>query len=104
MLELEIRKEMNVRGRFFQMEWLPSTMNKEAKIKSALQGRYSNASILHLKNWLNINELEAQLLKFPNWKHDDIVDATAMATMLLDSYRLYQKKQAVVTTDYSKYL
>lgn len=104
MLELEIRKEMNVRGRFFQMEWLPSTMNKEAKIKSALQGRYSNASMLHLKNWLNMNELEAQLLKFPNWKHDDIVDATAMATMLLDSFRLYQKKQAVVTVDYSKYL
>ena len=104
MLELEIRKEMNTRGKYFQLEWLPSTMNKEAKIISALQGRYSNASILHLKNWMNVNELEAQLLKFPNWKHDDIVDATAMATMLLDSFRLYHKKASVVTMDYSKYL
>lgn len=104
MLELELRKEMNARGRFFQLEWLPSTMNKEAKIKSALQGRYSNASVLHPKNWLFVADLEAQLMKFPNWKHDDIADALAMATMLLDSYRMYRKTSPVITLNYKPFL
>jgi hypothetical protein len=49
MLELEIRKEMNIRGKFFNLEGIPSRMNKEAKIKTALVGRYQQANIFHLK-------------------------------------------------------
>lgn len=100
MLELEIRKEMRKRNTFFILEWQPSTMNKEAKIKTVLQNRYANASILHPKNWVHIGELESQLLKFPNGKHDDIIDSEAMAVMMLNTFVKY-KSQWVVKADWT---
>jgi phage terminase large subunit-like protein len=105
MLELEIRKEMNIRGKFFNLEGIPSRMNKEAKIKTALVGRYQQANIFHLKGGMYVNELEAQCLKFPNGKHDDVLDAFAMCSLLLDSYSPhYRGKPKMVVMDYSKYL
>lgn len=95
MLEIEIRKEMKKRNTFFLLEWQTSSMNKEAKILSALQPRYSNLTILHPKRWLNIAELEAQLLKFPNGKHDDAVDALSMAVMMLNAFMKTQKNTSV---------
>lgn len=95
MLEMEIRKEMRKRDTFFNLEGQPSTMNKEAKILSALQPRYSNCSILHQKRWPNVNELESQLLKFPNGKHDDICDAESMAVMMLSSMNVNSKNKVV---------
>ena len=95
MLELEIRKEMKKRDKFFLLEWLTSTMNKEAKIISALQPRYSNATILHPKRWNNIQEVEWQLLKFPNGKHDDAIDSLAMAVMMLNSFNSRTKNKIV---------
>ena len=68
------------------LEGQTSSMNKEAKIISALQPRYSNISLFHMKRGKHVNELEAQLLKFPNAKHDDIIDAEAMAVMMLNSF------------------
>lgn len=97
MLELEIRKEMKKRNNFFMLEWQTSSMNKEAKILSALQPRYSNVSLFHPKRWLHVNELESQLMKFPNAKHDDVVDGLAMAVMMLNSFG--KTKTSVVRWD-----
>jgi predicted phage terminase large subunit-like protein len=96
MLDIEIRKEMRKRNNFFILEWQTSSMNKEAKIKTVLQHRYANASIIHQKRWQNIPELEWQLLKFPNGKHDDIIDSLSMAIMMLSSVSINGKKQKVV--------
>ena len=95
MLEIEIRKEMKKRNTFFVLEWQTSSMNKEAKILSALQPRYSNLTILHPKRWLNIADLEAQLLKFPNAKHDDAIDALSMAVMMLNAFMKTQQNTSV---------
>lgn len=95
MLEIELRKEMRKRNNFFVLEWQTSSMNKEAKIRTVLQNRYNNASILHQKRGINIPELEWQLLKFPNWKHDDMIDSLAMAVMMLSSVSINSKKQKV---------
>lgn len=96
MLEIEIRKEMRKRDRFFVLEWQTSSMNKEAKIRSVLQPRYSNAWIIHCKRWNWVADLEGQLLKFPNGKHDDIVDGLSMAVMMLSAVSVNQKKQSAV--------
>jgi len=40
-----------------------------------LEPRYSNINILHPKYNKNTKDLELELLKFPNGKHDDIIDA-----------------------------
>lgn len=96
MLEIELRKEMRKRNTFFVLEWQRSSMNKEAKIKSVLQNRYANAAILHQKRWIWVSELESQALKFPNWKHDDILDSLAMAVMMLSAVSVNSKKQKSV--------
>jgi len=95
MLEIEIRKEMKKRNNFFLLEWQTSSMNKEAKILSALQPRYNNVAIIHQLRWKNVNELEAQLLKFPNGKHDDIIDALSMAIMMLNWFMKNIQTKAV---------
>lgn len=92
MLEIEIRKEMRKRNSFFVLEWQRSSMNKEAKIKSVLQNRYANAAVIHQKRWIWVSELESQALKFPNWKHDDILDSLAMAIMMLSAVSVNTKK------------
>jgi phage terminase large subunit-like protein len=96
MLKIEIEKEMRKRNTFFVLEWQTSSMNKEAKIRSVLQNRYANAAILHQKRWFNVNELEAQMLKFPNGKHDDIVDCLSMAIMMLNAVWINKSKAKVV--------
>lgn len=96
MLELEIKKDMRRRNSFFVLEWLRSAMNKEAKIVSVLQNRYANLSIIHPKRGKNINELEAELMKFPNGKHDDCIDWLSMAVMMLNTYKSWKKKSKVV--------
>ncbi|MEI9966182.1 MAG: hypothetical protein WDN67_00680 [Candidatus Moraniibacteriota bacterium] len=48
---------------------------KEARIRGALQPRYESGSIYHVE--YECEELEDELLRFPNSIHDDISDATA---------------------------
>lgn len=80
MLALEIRKQMNIRNQFFHLEEVRPTGEKEARIRSILQPRYSNLSVFHTNTmW----ELEWELLKFPNWKNDDIIDALSGAVGLI---------------------
>lgn len=75
MLALEIRKQMNMRNMFFNLIEVNPMWEKNARIRTLLQPRYWNASIIHPKYHTKIKELELELLKFPNWKHDDIIDS-----------------------------
>jgi phage terminase large subunit-like protein len=52
---------------------------KNVRIKSILQTRYSLMTIYHKKYGTNVDELELELLKFPNAKHDDMIDSLASA-------------------------
>ncbi len=75
MLALEIRKQMNMRNMFFNLIEVNPMWEKNARIRTLLQPRYWNASIIHPKYHAKIKDLELELLKFPNWKHDDIIDS-----------------------------
>lgn len=75
MLALEIRKQMNMRNMFFNLIEVNPMWEKNARIRTLLQPRYWNASIIHPKYHTKIKDLELELLKFPNWKHDDIIDS-----------------------------
>jgi hypothetical protein len=64
MLALEIRKQMNIRNLFFTLDEIRPQGEKEARIRTLLQPRYSNMSVFH--NSSDCFELELELLKFPN--------------------------------------
>lgn len=82
MLALEIQKQMRLRDKFFLMEEVRPQWEKEARIRASLQPRYSNKTILHPKHEPNVRNLETELLKFPNGKHDDLIDSLASAVVL----------------------
>lgn len=82
MLALEIRKQMNIRNQFFNLHEINPTWEKNARIRSILQPRYWNLSVYH-SMWMQ--ELELELLKFPNGKHDDIIDSLSWAVMISQS-------------------
>lgn len=79
MLAFEMRKQMNSRNIFFNLIEVNPMGEKNARIRTLLQPRYSNASVLHPKYHLKTKDLELELLKFPNAKHDDIIDSLAWA-------------------------
>ena len=82
MLWNAIKKEMRLRDFFFTFIEVWSQWNKVARIKTSLQPRYSTHSIIHPRFWENIWEFETELLKFPNWKHDDMIDSLSSAVIL----------------------
>ena len=77
MLALEIRKQMNIRNTFFNLDEITPMWEKNSRIKTILEPRYSNINILHPKYNKNTKDLELELLKFPNAKNDDMIDALA---------------------------
>ncbi len=77
MLSLEITKQMRIRNQFFILNETRPTWEKNARIRTILQPRYSSHNIIHPKN--NISDLELELLKFPKWKHDDLIDSLSWA-------------------------
>ena len=81
-LALMIKKEMRLKNKAFILEEITSNTEKKARIKSALQPKYANKWIWH--NRKDCDELEKELLKFPNAKHDDNPDALAGAVLILD--------------------
>lgn len=98
MLALEIKKQMRLRDYFFYLEEVNPQGEKAARIRTVLQPRYSNHSIIHPKYWQNIQDLELELLKFPNGKHDDMIDALASA-LALSEVNTYVK-QNIITPNY----
>lgn len=89
MLALEIKKQMTVRDAFFYLEEVRPQGEKEARIRTSLQWRYSGHTIIHPRYW--VTELEMELLKFPNGKHDDRIDAFASAVAMSSTYTLNKK-------------
>lgn len=102
MLALEINKQMRIRDCFFVLEEVRPMWEKEARIKTTLQPRYASHTIIHPKQWANIWDYELELLKFPKWKHDDMIDACSWALNLTSVYSVKQVKP--VKIDYSKYV
>ena len=99
MLAMEIRNQMRIRDKFFNLEDVSPQGEKEARIRSMLQPRYSSRSIVHPKNLPNLEALELELLKFPNAKHDDLIDALASALALRKANGTNQGS-GLVTVDY----
>lgn len=101
MLALEIRKQMNIRNIFFVLDEINPQWEKQARIRTILQPRYSNASMFHNNT---CTDLEFELLKFPNWKHDDMADSLASAVAMLETYDICIIDEEVQETDYSDFL
>lgn len=93
MLALEIKKQMNIRNIFFVLDEVNPQWEKEARIRTILQPRYANHSIYHNNT---CTELELELLKFPNGKHDDIADSLASAVNMINTYSITQKPKVYV--------
>lgn len=70
-MQTRMRKE----GHMFQVEGVRSAVNKETKIRGMIP-YYSNGVIYHAPG--GMDELEDQMKRFPNGKHDDIIDALSM--------------------------
>jgi predicted phage terminase large subunit-like protein len=97
MLALEIRKQMNIRNIFFTLDEISPQGEKEARIRTILQPRYSNHSIYHNNT---CTDLELELLKFPNGKHDDMIDALAWAVNMLNTFKIWAVTKQIYTPDY----
>ena len=80
MLILETRKQMAIRNRFFNLVEIKSLGEKEARIKSVLQPRFSSQTVWHRKE---MADLEYELLSFPNGMNDDVIDSLSMAVRML---------------------
>lgn len=80
MLALEIRKEMINRNIFFNLDEIHPMWEKESRIKSNLQTLYETNRIFHMKG---MDLLEDELLVFPNWQHDDTIDALSGAVAMI---------------------
>ena len=77
-----LKKEMKIRGQFFELLEINSRGEKEARIRSTLQPLYSNHRVFHNES-LKGSDLEDQLLRFPVGKHDDCIDAFETAISVL---------------------
>ena len=88
MLAIEIKKQMTIRNVFFVLDEIHPQWEKEARIRSILQPRYSNLSIFHNNT---CNDLELELLKFPNGKHDDRIDALASAVNMINTFSINKR-------------
>jgi predicted phage terminase large subunit-like protein len=70
-------KRMRERRTFQVIEWLTSISDKPTRAR-AIQGRMAQKLVFFPKNAPWANEVENQLLKFPNGKHDDSVDVMSI--------------------------
>lgn len=82
-LKTFIEQKMIETGLFFNLELInPEGMKKEERIKLALQWRYKQGKIYHLKEADYLKEYENELLSLTltgtKTKHDDLIDAVSM--------------------------
>ena len=82
-LKLAVEEEMRRRKAYFPVEEIRTgpDKSKENRIKS-LEPFYRRGDMYHAK-WMDGKEMEVELLTFPKGRHDDIIDAMAMAMPLL---------------------
>lgn len=75
-LEPMLRHEQRMRQTFLPLMWLKHEgRSKEDRIRTGLLYRYETRSIYHLQG--ECNDLENELIRFPDAEHDDTSDATA---------------------------
>jgi len=73
-ISFSLRVELEKKGIYCPVEEIRQAGDKESKIRR-LTALYRNWHIYH-KRWMD--KLEKQLLEFPRWKHDDVIDAEQM--------------------------
>ncbi len=77
-------EEMMKRNKHFSIFDLKNGgTKKEERIRGSLLGRYESNSINHIEGYCE--ELEQQLLAFPNSRWDDVIDATAYLDQISES-------------------
>jgi phage terminase large subunit-like protein len=87
-----------MRDKYFTLEDVKPSGEKNARIRSILQPRYSSRSIIHPKDLNGLGALELELLKFPNGKHDDLIDAMSSALSIAQVNNV--RKQTIITPNY----
>ena len=97
--------EMRVKGVFFTIVPIEDKRNKFVRIKDTLQGLASQGMILCKAEH---TELVSQFIDYPQVKHDDLLDALSLATMLINPAMLaegnvYEGEYEVITDDYDDY-
>ncbi len=75
-----MRLEGAKRGKYLHVQPISTRSNKEEKIRGLIPF-YSNGLVYHPQN--DKDTLEEQLIRFPNAKHDDVIDAFSMAIPML---------------------
>lgn len=99
MLSLAIKDAMIKRDIYFLLEEVHPTGEKEARIRTLLQPLYASGTIIH-SALIDTSELELELLKFPNGKHDDLIDAEAWAVWILQSSPILKQKNTIYSPSY----
>lgn len=106
MLILEVHKQMRLRNIFFNLTGVKPMGEKESRIQSILQPRFSNRSVYHKKDFTS---LESELLMFPKAEHDDQIDALSIALKLLniefeqkEQYNYNKTKKELFTSDFAE--
>lgn len=92
------KEEMRVRNKFYNVyEYNPTGYGKkEDRIKFHLEPRFSTWTIFFRKDDPSIyqwKKLEEQLLLFPHWNHDDIIDALSQCVSVFQSKWANYKEQ-----------
>lgn len=76
-----LEREMRAKGVFFVIVPIEDKRNKFVRIKDTLQGLASQGKLLARSDHL---ELHSQFKDYPQVKHDDLLDAFSLATMLIN--------------------
>ncbi len=71
-LERAFRDEFIKKGKYYVLDAVKVKGNKESRLQFALQPLFEN-KVIHIRR--DMNELESELLAFPNGAHDDTLDA-----------------------------
>jgi hypothetical protein len=79
-LKAQFQFEQRRRKRMFPIYELKHSQNKEQRIKGALLHRYETGKIIHIEG--ECDDLEKQLLMFPDGANDDVIDSNAMCVEL----------------------
>lgn len=104
-VKTEVEKEMAIRGIFFTIIPVEDKRNKFVRIKDTLQGLASQGRLYALSTHI---ELHSQFKDYPQVKHDDLLDALSIATMLINPALLaagnvYEGEYEVLYEDESSY-
>lgn len=85
-----LKKEMRARNKFLSIKELTWDADKDSRIVTRLQPRYSQHVIYHTRSQ---GELETQLTRFPSGVHDDLPDALQGLVQLLQFPKERVKKE-----------